>query len=242
MSTNEHSLTTQNEFKQPIGFEIKNWTAKERPAQKPLAGAYCRLTPINLSSDLSALYNALTVNNDGASWTYLPYGPFNELADFNSWLVSTLTREPDTQLYSIEKLNDPTPVGIIGYLRINPEHGVIEIGHVHFSKLLQKTAAATEAIFLMINHALNDLGYRRCEWKCNSLNQASINTALRIGFKFEGTFRQSNVFKSQNRDTSWFSIIDTEWPALATRISTWLDPSNFDAEGIQRVALQELKG
>jgi len=191
MINEDQNLITQNEFNQQIGHEINNWSAKEKPAQKILKGGYCLLKPITLNSNLNQLYHSLNFNNDGSSWTYLPYGPFNKMEDFTSWLIHTLTKEHDTQLYSIAKIDDPTPIGIIGYLRINPDHGVIEIGQVHFSKLLQKTAAATDAIYLMINHAIKDLNYRRCEWKCNSLNQASINTALRIGFRFEGTFRQT---------------------------------------------------
>ncbi len=236
----EDPFIVLNAFKQPVGHEIKNWLAKEKPSHKIIKGTYCVLKPITLDSNIEQLYQALNFDNDGSSWTYLPYGPFKHALDFESWLRTTLSNEQDTLLYSITKINDTSPIGIIGYLRINPSHGVIEIGHVHFSKLLQKTAAATEAIYLMINHAFKDLNYRRCEWKCNSLNQASINTALRIGFTFEGKFRQANVFKNQNRDTSWFSIIDQEWPSLAKRLETWLKPNNFDAKGNQKLALQKI--
>jgi RimJ/RimL family protein N-acetyltransferase len=142
-------------------------------------------------------------------------------------------------LYAISN-NNNLPIGIAGYLRINPEHGVIEVGHLHYSKLLQKTPAATEVMYLMMRYIFDDLGYRRYEWKCNSLNEASKNAALRLGFKFEGIFRQSNVFKKYNRDTAWFSIIDSEWIAIKERFHRWLDPNNFDAKGKQIISLSAL--
>ena len=145
----------------------------------------------------------------------------------------------DTQLYAI--LNtDHMPIGIAGFLRINPEHGTIEIGHLHYSKLLQRTPAATEAMFLLMRYAFDDLNYRRYEWKCNSLNIPSIKSALRLGFKFEGIFRQSNVFKGHNRDTAWYSIIDSEWPALKDKLQHWLDPKNFDQDGKQIFSLGKI--
>src|SRR5262249_23531809 len=133
------------------------------------------------------------------------------------------------------------PIGKASYLRINPLHGVIEIGHLHFSKFLKRTAAATEAIYLMIQHLFDELGYRRCEWKCNALNQASRKAALRFGFKFEGIFRQNYVLKSHNRDTAWFSIIDNEWPQLKEKFQKWLDPNNFDCNGKQIIKLSDIK-
>jgi RimJ/RimL family protein N-acetyltransferase len=232
-----NKMTSLNRFNQPVGYELKNWTGKDAPTHRALQGAYCILEPLTIDDEVKTLYHALGLDNDGSSWTYLPYGPFNNFYDFDSWLRKTLAEEQKTLLYTIRKVDQPEPLGVIGYLNVNPSHGVLEIGHVHFSKPLQKTPAATEAIYLMINHALEDLNYRRCEWKCNSLNQPSIKAALRIGFTFEGTFRQSNVFKNKNRDTSWFSILDHEWPKLAKCIQTWLHHDNFDQSGIQKTAL-----
>jgi RimJ/RimL family protein N-acetyltransferase len=230
-------MTRLNAFNQPVDSEMKDWSAKKKPIHEPIKGQYCVLEPLTADSPVEHLYHSLSLDNDGSSWTYLPYGPFNSLLDFQTWVKETLCNEQDTLLYSITKINEQNPIGMAGFLRINPPHGVIEIGHVHFSQLLQKTPVATEALYLMIHHAFNVLKYRRCEWKCNALNQASINAALRLGFTFEGTFRQCNVFKNQNRDTSWFSILDHEWPNLDERIREWLKPSNFDAIGKQRVAL-----
>jgi RimJ/RimL family protein N-acetyltransferase len=132
------------------------------------------------------------------------------------------------------------PIGISGYLRINPEDGSIEVGHLHFSKLLQKTPAATEAMYLMMQYAFDNLKYRRYEWKCDSLNQPSRDAALRLGFKFEGIFRQHMVRKDRNRDTAWFSIIDSEWPSLKEKFQKWLQPNNFDDHGYQRISLRDI--
>jgi RimJ/RimL family protein N-acetyltransferase len=230
-------MTSLNKFNQPVGCELTNWTGRESPPHRAFQGDYCILEPLTKDDEVKALYHALSLNNDGSSWTYLPYGPFNSFEDFELWLHKTLAEEQKTLFYTIRKIDQSEPLGVIGYLNINPSHGVLEIGHVHFSKLLQKTPASTEAIYLMLNHAFEDLAYRRCEWKCNSLNQPSIKAALRLGFTFEGRFRQSNVFKNRNRDTSWFSILDHEWPNLAKSIRTWLHPENFDQNGTQKTAL-----
>lgn len=225
-----------NEFNQIVGQEIINWTPKEKPANSIINGSYCVLEPLDINKHATQLFDSFLIDNQGESWTYLPYGPFNSCDEFKSWLKSTLA-DKDTQLYSILDIKNHCPVGIAGYLRINPEHGVIEIGHLHFSKLLQKTPAATEAMYLMMSYVFDTLKYRRYEWKCNSLNIASREAAVRLGFTFEGIFRQSNVFKHRNRDTAWFSILDCEWPALKTKFKSWLNPENFDAKGTQKISL-----
>lgn len=226
-----------NEFNQTVGFFIDNWSPLENPAKnKIVTGRYCSLAPLDLNMHAVPLFDALSLDNQGESWTYLPYGPFYNIADFKIWLQLTQS-EKDTLLYAILDKKMRSPIGIAGYLRINPEHGTIEIGHVHFSKLLQKTPAATEAMYLMMQYALEELHYRRCEWKCNALNQASHNAALRLGFTFEGIFRQTHVLKNRNRDTAWFSIIDSEWPEVKEKLSAWLHPNNFDIHGNQRVRL-----
>lgn len=147
-------------------------------------------------------------------------------------MLESITAEETTRTYAILSL-DHAPIGMASYLRITPEHGVIEVGDLHFSHLLRKTAAATEAMYLMMRYAFDELGYRRYEWKCNHLNTPSRNAALRLGFTFEGIFRQSNIFKNRNRDTAWFSIIDSEWPAIKDRLQKWLEPENFDNQGQQ---------
>jgi RimJ/RimL family protein N-acetyltransferase len=238
-NTTEFFMILKNEFNQIIGNEISEPFPKESPPKVRMHGTYCILEPLDIARHSSLLFDALLQDNDGSSWTYLPYGPFDSCAEFQDWLTST-TSESDTILYAILDSKNQAPIGISGYLRINPEHGVIEVGHLHFSKLLQKTPAATEAMYLMMNYAFETLKYRRYEWKCNSLNQASKDAALRLGFTYEGTFRQSNVYKNRNRDTAWFSILDHEWPNLKKKLEQWLEPSNFDMQGKQKISLRAI--
>ncbi|MGB6976792.1 MAG: GNAT family protein [Gammaproteobacteria bacterium] len=204
-----------------------------------MKGRYCLLEPLDIDKHAAQLFDSLAIDNKGESWTYLPYGPFSTCDEFRNWLKAT-TAEIDTVLYAIVDAKTQLPIGICGYLRINPEHGVIEVGDLHYSKLLKKTPTATEAMYLMMYHAFEELKYRRYEWKCNSLNQASRDAAERLGFKFEGIFRQNNIFKGRNRDTAWFSIIDSEWPGIKERLQKWLSPSNFDKNGNQIVTLREI--
>lgn len=198
-----------NEFSQPVGQEISNWQPRERPAVKSLLGKFCNLEPIDINKHATHLYRNLLAGNSGESWTYLPYGPFDDVEAFNQWLKHTML-DKDTLLYAVIDTQSNEPVGIAGYLRIHPDQGSIEVGHLHYPKFLKKSPAATEAMYLMMSYAFDELYYRRYEWKCNSLNQPSRNAALRFGFTFERTFRQCNVFKNRNRDTAWFSIIDSE--------------------------------
>jgi RimJ/RimL family protein N-acetyltransferase len=229
----------KNEFDQLIGFPIENWHSREKPSQQIMMGKYCRLELLDIEKHTEQLFYALSLENDGSSWTYLPYGPFETCQDFCTWLEMTSTLD-DTVLYTICDNKTGSPIGIAGYLRINPEQGSIEVGHLHFSKLLQKTPAATEAMYLMMQYAFEELHYRRYEWKCDSFNQPSRNAAERFGFKFEGIFRQSNVFKNRNRDTVWFSIIDSEWLDIKSRFCKWLSPENFDSRGNQIASLRNI--
>jgi RimJ/RimL family protein N-acetyltransferase len=230
--------TNINEFNQIVGCEVKNWHKAEMPQKVSIQGQFCILEPLDIDKHSFKLFETLSIDNQGESWTYLPYGPFANCDEFQSWIKST-TSEPDTILYAVLNAKSQLPIGIAGFLRINPEHGVIEVGHLHYSTLLKKTPAATEAMYLMMKYAFENLGYRRYEWKCNSLNQASRNAALRLGFKFEGIFRQNHVFKNRNRDTAWFSIIDSEWPEIKEKFQKWLSPSNFDSAGNQIVKLAD---
>lgn len=230
-------MNVKNEFDQPVGYPIKNWQISPKPTKSTMLGNYCKLQLLDITKHAKPLFAALTLQNDGSSWTYLPYGPFATCEEFTTWLQETSSLD-DTVLYVILDKKTESPIGIAGYLRINQEHGVIEVGHLHFSKLLQKTPAATEAMYLMMAHAFDELKYRRYEWKCNALNQPSRNAAERFGFTFEGIFRQANVFKERNRDTAWFSIIDKEWPAIKNKFCVWLHPDNFDALGNQKTSLK----
>jgi RimJ/RimL family protein N-acetyltransferase len=176
-------------------------------------------------------------------WTYLPYGPFPTETEYTDWLQARATESDPLFFTVIDLQRDTGPagaVGLVAYLRITPLQGCIEVGHLAYSPLLQRSPAATEAMYLMMRQAF-DLGYRRYEWKCDSLNAPSRAAALRLGFTFEGLFRQATVVRGRNRDTTWFSVIDSEWPTLRTAFERWLDPTNFDATGRQRASLASFR-
>lgn len=232
-------MTKRNQFDQIIGYPVDNWLPKQKPHKEKMHGNYSILEPLDIDLHTTRLFETLQINNQGETWTYLPYGPFHTANEFRNWLLS-VAAEKDTMFFVILQPKTQQPLGLCSYLRINPEHGSIEVGHLHYSKLLQKTPTATEAMFLMMQNAFDKLQYRRYEWKCNALNQASCAAAKRLGFKFEGIFRQSNVFKAHNRDTAWYSIIDSEWPDLKKKFQKWLDPSNFDSDGKQIIKLQDI--
>lgn len=227
-----------NEFGQPVGQSLANWRAPSLPPRDVIDGRYCRLEPLDAARHAAQLYAANSLDTEGRSWTYLPYGPFDTFETYRAWVQEQSTKSA-VQLYAIIDLSSENAVGVVGYLRPDPANGVIEIGHVNFSPLLQRTAAATEALYLLIEQIFS-AGYRRCEWKCNALNAASRRAALRLGFQFEGVFRQLLVVKGRNRDTVWFSIVDHEWPALRQATQQWLAPENFDAQGRQKVSLSTL--
>ncbi len=208
-----------------LGTPLPNWKIPCRPKKEFITGNYCQLEPLNVAQHANDLWHAYTGDNKAHIWDYLPYGPFNNCSEFEDFLKTRAQSNEDI-FYAIVLCESQQAVGHIAYSRIQPNAGSIEIAHVCFSPLLQKTTAATQAIYLLIDHCFS-LGYRRCEWKCNSLNQASKNAAQRLGFTYEGRFRQAVVVKGRNRDTDWYSIIDGEWPALKTAFQQWLDPSNF---------------
>ncbi len=208
-----------------LGEPVNDWMAAQRPTSTTINGKYCRLSPLS-TDDIEPLWRAYE-NADPQLWDYLPYGPFNPstFAEF----IHEKSQTHEAVFYTITSLPSRQAVGFIAYSRIEPKAGSIEVAHVCFSPLLQQTITATETIYLMINQAF-ELGYRRCEWKCHSLNQRSKKAAQRFGFTYEGKFRQASVIKGRNRDTDWFSIIDKEWPALKTSYMQWLSPDNFDTQ------------
>ena len=218
---------------------LHDWHAPPIPERLPLAGNYCSLYPLSREY-AEPLFKAFSENHANEHWTYLPYGPFTSLPEFEKWLVSCASSD-DTHFYCVcisHADGAMVPAGVTSYLRIKPESGSIEVGHIHYSSLLQNTAAATEAMYLMMANAFS-LGYRRYEWKCDALNTPSRKAAARLGFTFEGIFRQATVVKGRNRDTAWFSIIDSEWQALERGYKQWLAATNFDAQGVQRKSLED---
>lgn len=228
-----------NEHGQPVGAALPNWQAAHHPGHTPLEGRYCRLEPLDAACHSADLFAAFSADRSGAMWTYMPDGPFAALPDFRAW-TEAAERADDQPYFAIIDHHSGTAAGIASYMRIKPAHGVIEAGGIAFAPALQKSRAATEAMFLMIARAFNVLGYRRYEWKCDALNAASRRAAQRFGFTYEGLFRQAVVYKGRNRDTAWYSILDSEWCWLETAYQSWLDPANFTAEGQQRQSLRQL--
>ena len=228
---------TYNELGQPIGLPVPDWTAPPLPDQSPLVGRYCRLEGLQVVRHAQDLFAAYNLDPTGATWTYLGYGPFPDVAAFEAWMAGA-ERSTDPLFYAIIDLARDQVVGYISYLRIAPAAGSIEVGSVVYSPLLQRTPAGTEAIYLLMQHAFT-LGYRRFEWKCDALNAPSRRAAQRYGFSCEGIFRQALIYKGRNRDTAWYACIDQEWPALDAAYQRWLDPTNFDEQGQQRHTLGE---
>jgi RimJ/RimL family protein N-acetyltransferase len=204
-----------------------------------MAGRLCRLEPLEASRHSEALYEAHALDAEGRNWTYLPYGPFASPEDLAVW-IGSVEKSTDPLFFAIIDLATQRAIGWASYLRVDAAMGSIEVGHLAYSPALQRTPAATEAMYLMMRRAFDELGYRRYEWKCNSLNAPSWNAAERLGFRYEGTFRQAWVQNGRNRDQAWFSIIDGEWPTLCSALEEWLDPSNFDFAGGQRRRLGDL--
>lgn len=213
-----------------------SWHPARRPGRTALEGRLVRVRPLDASADAEPLH---AESSDPDLWTYLPGGPYRDPAEYRERLA-TDQRSEDPLFFTLVRLTDERPVGIASYLRITPEHGSIEIGHIWFGASLSRSSAATEAIYLLAAHAFDELGYRRLEWKTNALNQASRRAAERFGFVFEGVFRQHMVVKGRNRDTAWYAITDGEWPAIRDAFRAWLSPENFDDAGRQRRRLSEL--
>ena len=227
-----------NELGQPIGLAVSGWKVPQPPARAPMEGRFCRLEPLDAKVHAEALHAANVLNTDGSMWTYMAYGPFANLTDYKTW-VEGATRGNDPLFLAIVDSATGKAIGVASYLRIDPANGCIEVGHLAYSPLLQRKPAASEAMYLMMEQAFK-LGYRRYEWKCNALNAPSRAAAQRLGFSYEGIFRQATVVKGRNRDTAWYSIVDGEWPALQKAFQTWLAPGNFDAQGRQRAQLSAL--
>jgi RimJ/RimL family protein N-acetyltransferase len=229
---------TLNSLGQPIGFAVPDWTPPPVPPRAPMNGRFCRLEPLDLDHHAKALFEADAADTDGRSWTYLAYGPFADFASYRAWLAATCLGN-DPLFFAIIDAADGRPAGLASFLRIAPEAGSIEVGHIHYSPRLQRSPVATEAMFLMMQKAFES-GYRRYEWKCDALNAPSRTAAQRLGLSFEGIFRQATVYKGRNRDTAWYAAIDSEWPALREAFLTWLSPTNFDDSGRQLTRLSNL--
>ena len=224
----------------PLGAALPHWQPPPAPAHALLLGQHARLEPLDAARHAPGLHAANMEDTAGQMWDYLPYGPFADAAAYSAW-VQGHQASTDPLFFAIidAAATASQASGVASYLRVNTNNGCIEIGHLAFAPRLQRTPAATEALFLMLDHAFA-LGYRRVEWKCNALNAASRSAALRLGFRYEGLFRQAAVVKGRNRDTAWYAMLDAEWPALRAAFVQWLGVANFDAQGGQRQALSDL--
>jgi RimJ/RimL family protein N-acetyltransferase len=226
----------KNQLNQPIGFPVEDWQRRPYPPRTSIIGKYCQVEPIDIDAHAEELYQAYGVDKDKSNWTYLPYGPFNDFTEFKYWLTSACSGD-DPLFHTVIDLKTNKALGMASFLRIEPAVGVVEVGPIHFSPLMQRTPIATETMYLMMRRVFDELGYRRYEWKCDSLNAPSCTAAKRLGFSFEGIFRQLTMYKGRNRDTAWFAIIDRDWPAMKAAFEAWLDSGNFDESGLQRASL-----
>lgn len=223
---------TTNEFGQPIGRPVPDWRPCPFPDVAVLRGRWCRVEPL-VGEHTDALYAALCRPDDDQLWTYLAEGPFPDHADFVRYVDRAAA---DIKQVGLVIDDGRGPCGLAHLMRIDPANGSVEIGAIVLARRLQRTTAATEAFYLIARHVF-DLGYRRYEWKCDSLNEPSRRAAARLGFTYEGRFRNALVYKGRNRDTDWFSITAEEWPRLAAAYEKWLDPANF-ADGVQQRPLR----
>ena len=233
-------MARTNEHGQPIGEPLPaGWMPPPAPSAVTLEGAFVRVEPLDPPAHARDLFEAGRADPTGASWTYLPDGPFESLDSFTGWLSGAAPGRDRLPFAFVDKTSDRA-LGFGSYLRIYPTAGSIEIGYIWLSPLLQRTPMSTEAMHLLMAHAF-ELGYRRYEWKCDALNAPSRRAAERLGFTFEGIFRQAIHYKGRNRDTAWYSITDDEWPAIREAQRAWLRPENFDADGRQRRSLETLR-
>jgi len=233
-------LTQSNAYGQPIGPAVTGWQTRPRPPRTFMQGQYCRLEPVHAEHHAEDLFHAWQASVDDRDWTYLFVERPSHLGACQTYVASIASSE-DPLHYAIIDLANQRAVGTAAHMRIDPAHGVIEVGSITYSPLLQRTRAGTEAMFLMMQRAFDELGYRRYEWKCDDHNAPSKRAALRYGFHYEGLFRQAIVYKGRSRDTAWFSIIDREWPRVKAAFQAWLAPQNFDSQGAQRADLASLR-
>ena len=214
-------------------------TPSRRPQHTTLDGRAVRVVPLDPLAHADTLFESSSGVENERLWLYLFEGPFATRADFDSHLKQKASSE-DPLFFAVVDKASGDAVGYASYMRIEPVHRVIEVGSILYTPRLQRTVGATEAMYLMARHVFDDLGYRRYEWKCNALNAPSRSAALRLGFTFEGIFRQHMIVKGRNRDTAWFSMLDSEWPRRKAAFERWLDPANFEASGQQRVSLSDM--
>ena len=229
-----------NASEQPVGAQVDTNPAR-RPERIVLAGRAISLVPLNAEAHADALFDGANGGDKDRVWTYLFDGPYTDRAVFRA-NVEAKAKSEDPLFFAIVDNASGKPLGYQTFLRVEPLHRVIEVGNILYTPAMQRTIGATEAQYLFARYVFDELGYRRYEWKCNDLNAPSKRAAQRFGFTFEGIFRQHMIVKGRNRDTAWFSMLDSEWPAQRAAYEQWLAPDNFDAAGRQKVSLLALNG
>ncbi len=229
-----------NRYGQPVGEALPLWAARAFPSRITLTGRFCRVEPLSVAQHLDALYAVYAAAPDSRDWTYMFVGPFRDKEEYRTYLTA-VERQQDTQCYVVIDTRTDNAVGTFSLMRVDVNNGVIEVGSVAFSSTLKRTPLATEAHFLLMSYVFEQLRYRRYEWKCDSLNAPSRRAALRLGFTFEGIFRQAVIYKGRTRDTAWFSLLDTEWPQHKLDFLDWLAQGNFDTEGKQIQSLAAIR-
>ena len=218
-----------------FGEIVESFSIPPHPKGISIEGRLVDLKPLNSNKYAKELFLSNSLDEKGINWAYLPYGPFDSQVNYTKWIKS-FEEGDDPVFFAIISKKLKKAIGIASFLRINPTKGLIEVGHINYSPLLQKTTEATEAMFLMMKWVF-DNGYRRYEWKCNALNLKSRRAAQRLGFSYEGVFRQMTINKGRNRDTAWFAIIDKEWAEIERCFDQFLSESNFDNNGKSKVSL-----
>jgi RimJ/RimL family protein N-acetyltransferase len=230
----------RNHLGQPVGAPVVGWSPRPRPPRTAMAGRFATVEPLDPERHAAQLFAAYAEDTAGRIWTYLPRGPYASSDEYRSWAEAASPGEDPLVLAILDNITGEA-VGTASYMRIEPAIGVIEVGSITYSPRLQRRPAATEAMYLMMRRVFDELGYRRYEWKCDSLNEPSREAAARLGFRYEGLFRQASITRGGNRDTAWFSVIDSEWPALKAAFERWLEPANFSPDGTQRRSLASLR-
>lgn len=231
----------KNAYGQTIGAPVAGWTQRSSPPRTPVEGRFCRLEPLDAGRHADDLFDAFAAAPDGRDWTYLPVERFEDREAYRAFLGAQAVSE-DPLHHAILDAATRRAIGTAALMRIDPANGVVEIGHIVFAPQLKGTPAGTEAMFLLMRRVFDELGYRRLEWKCDSLNAPSCRAAERYGFVFEGVFRQAIVTKGRNRDTAWYAITDLDWPPLRKALTQWLRPDNFDPHLRQVRSLASLRG
>jgi RimJ/RimL family protein N-acetyltransferase len=230
----------RNQFGQEIGWPLPDWQPAQKPPLTRMEGRFAVVEPLDAERHAAQLFAANAEDPDGRNFTYYAYGPFAALDDYRAWIAS-VSGEPSRLFHAIVDQARGQAVGVAAYANITPAMGVIEVAGLVFSPLLQRQPAATEAMYLMMRRAFDELGYRRYEWKCDSHNLPSRAAAQRLGFAYEGLFRQAIVVRGRNRDTMYFAITDREWPRLRAAYEHWLDPANFTSDGRQKASLASFR-